>query len=222
MNVQSVYEAIQANPEYFVWAFGLINVLWGLFAYFNKQSHDKVLANLTHSLKLEADRRKTVFELKAAQYEAYVTRLDAFSRKHQVDLPSRMQPVFDKYFRDSLAASELQDKGKEREVIVWLSSQISALMQEGLSDLLALQSESNRLKLTATDEMIETFNMLELLTKKSTDVANEFMGQFTEIFLSRNQDAINSHKQSSEEIRLAIKAEAEKLLKQMRSELGRI
>ena len=220
--MQSIYAIIQANPAYFVWAFGVVNVLWGLFAYFNKQSHDKALANLTHTLKLEADRRKTVFELKAAQYEAYVTSLDAFGRKHQVDLPSRMQPIFDKYMRDYLAASEMKDKEKEREVITWFGSQVSALMQEGLKEVLILQSESNRLKLTATDEMIETFNRLELLTKKSMDMTHDFMGRFTEIILSNNKDAINSFQLSAKEIGLAIKTEADNLLKQMRAELARI
>lgn len=220
--MQTIYEFIQDNPAFFAWAFGIVNVLWGLFAYFNKQSHDKTLANLTHTLRLEADRRKAVFELKASQYESYVKSLDAFGKKHSVDMPARMQPIFDKYFHDSLAASESGDKEKEREVIVWLSSQVGALMQEGLGDVLVLQSESNRLKLTATDEMTETFSRLEALTKESMDKTNEFMGKFTELFLSQNQEAIQQYQALLTEIGTATKTEAGKLMKQMRAELARI
>ena len=42
-------------------------------------------------------------------------------------------------------------------------------MQEGLKDVLILKSESNRLKLIATDEMLETFDRLEALTQESMD-----------------------------------------------------
>ena len=135
----------------------VVNVLWGLFAYFNKQSHDKALAKLKHELALDADRRKRVFELKATQYEAYVENLDEFGKKHQVDMPARIQPVFDKYLNDYLVATQNGDKNQEREVITWFSSKISSFMQEGLSDVLKLQSESNKLKLTATGRHFERF-----------------------------------------------------------------
>ncbi|MBT0027215.1 hypothetical protein J4H29_21070 [Vibrio alginolyticus] len=88
--MESVYNVIQENPDYFAWVFGVVNVLWGLFVYFNKQSHDKALESLKHGLSLEAERRKKVFELKATQYEAYVSNLDAFGKKYQVDLPAKM------------------------------------------------------------------------------------------------------------------------------------
>ncbi len=220
--MQYAYDLIQTNPEYFALGFVLVNVLWVLFAYLNKQRHDKALANLARNLKLEAERRKTIFELKVAQYESYVNNLDEFGRKHQVDIPSRMQPIFKKYLRDIMEASELQNKEKTKDVIVWFCDQITTLMQEGLNDVLKLQSESNRLKLTATDEMIETFNRLEYLTKESMEKTNEFMQRFIEINLSQNDDAIDNYLLTSKKIGLAMKTEAEKLMKQMRNELAQI
>lgn len=82
------------------------------------------MAQLRSDLSLEAERRKRVFELKANQYETYVANLDAFGRKHQVDLPARMRPIFDKYLNDYLAATESGDKQQEHQVITWFSSQV--------------------------------------------------------------------------------------------------
>lgn len=220
--METIYNVIKDNPDYFAWVFGVVNVLWGLFAYFNKQSHDKALAKLKHELALDADRRKRVFELKATQYEAYVENLDKFGKKHQVDMPARIQPVFDKYLNDYLVATQNGDKNQEREVITWFSSKISSFMQEGLSDVLKLQSESNKLKLTATDEMIETFTRLESLTKASMDKANEFMGKFTEIVLSQNNELSQQYQGELKALGDQTKNIAQKLMQQMRAELNEI
>lgn len=220
--MKTIYEIIQQNPEFFAWVFAVVNVLWGLFTYFNKQSHDKALVNLKHNLNLDAERRKKIFELKAAQYEAYVTNLDAFGKKHQVDMPAKMQPIFDKYLSDYLAAQEQGDKEKEREVITWFSGQISGLMQEGLADVLKLQAESNSLKLTATDEMISTFSELESLTKKSMDTANEFMGKFIEIVLTQNNELSKEYQEKLRVLGEQTQATSTKLMNQMRSELTEI
>lgn len=217
-----VYELIQSNPEYFAWCFGIINILWVLFTYFNKQSHDKKLASIKHDLNLDMERRKKIFELKINQYESYVSSLDAFGKKHQVDLPARMQPIFDKYLSEYLAATEVDDKEKEREVIGWFSGQISALMQEGLADVLKLQSESNRLKLTATEDMINTFNELEALTKESMDLANEFMSKFTEIIMTQNEELLHSYQAKLVDLGQHTKDKAHELMQKMRADLSAI
>ena len=218
----AIYEAIQGNPEYFAWAFGVVNVLWVLFVYFNKQSHDRAMARLQSDLGLEAERRKRVFELKASQYETYVANLDAFGKKHQVDLPARMRPIFDKYLSDYLAATESGDKQQEHQVITWFSGQVSALMQEGLDDVLKLQAESNRLKLTATEEMIDTFSELEVLTKSSMDKANEFMGQFTEIVLTQDHQRTEAYQAELKDLGRRTQEKASQLMQQMRAELRAI
>lgn len=116
-----IYDLIQDNPGFYAWAFGLVNIAWGLFIYFNKQQHERTLRHLEQNLRFNADRRLKLFDLKASQYSQYVTDLDTFGRKNQVETPKRMQPIFEKYFREYLAATELGDKQKERQAIEWLS-----------------------------------------------------------------------------------------------------
>lgn len=220
--MEGIYSLIQEYPAYFAWAFGIINVLWIVFTYFNRQSHEKALVNLTNKLKLDSDRRRKLFELKVSQYAAYVSNLDAFGKKHQVDLPVRMQPIFNKYSTDYLSASQAGDKAKEEEVISWFSSQIAALMYEVSEDYFKIQVESNKLKLTATDEMIKEFDKLESLIKQSMDESTEFMSGFTQMILAKNFEHAIQFQAIAKVRGEQIKASSRTLLDLMRAELTEI
>jgi hypothetical protein len=72
--VEFIYNAIQANPKFFAWVFGLVNILWGAFTYFNRQSHEKALERLKSSLQLRqveiAPLLKKLIELEEVAGEA--------------------------------------------------------------------------------------------------------------------------------------------------------
>lgn len=220
--METIYKIIQEHPGYFAWAFGLVNALWIAFTYFNSQRHDRELRNLEQRLRLDADRRLKVFELKATQYESYVTNLDAFGKKNQTDLPKRMQPIFDRYFKEYLEASAANNKEREAAVITWFGSQISSLMQESAEDYFRLQAESSKLKLTSTDEMIECFDQLETLIKKSMDESQEFMGRFTAMVMSQDFSLAEQFQAQAQTRGEEIKAASRKLLELMRAELNKI
>lgn len=196
--------------------------MWLGFVYFNKQTHEKNLKQLEQDLRYRAGRRLKIFDLKASEYGKYVTDLDAFGRKNEIEMPERMQPIFDEYLQRYLAAAEAEDKEQERIVIGWLSSQISGLMQEGLKDVLILKSESNRLKLIATDEMLETFDRLEALTQESMDCTNEYMNNFTEIIFNQQNEKTEAFKVKAAELGAEIQKNSKELLNQMRRELSDI
>lgn len=220
--MESIYSVIQENPGFYAWVFALINALWIAFTYVNRRRHERELEALKDSLKLESDRRLKVFELKVSQYEAYVANLDSFGKKHQVDLPQRMQPIFNKYLKDYLDASESGDKQKEAEVITWFNSQIGAIMNEAGEDYYRIQAESNRLKLTATDAMVEEFERLGALVKQSMDESSEFVGGFTQMVLSNDFRLAEEFNRRAKEQGEEIKESAKKLLNLMRAELREI
>ena len=220
--MESIYEVIQENPEFYAWVFGIINVLWALFVYFNKQRHERNLKQLEQDLRYKSDRRLKIFDLKAREYAKYVTDLDNFGRKNEIELPKRMQPIFDEYLQSYLAATQAGDKEREYQVIGWLSSQVSALMQEGLKDVLILKSESNRLKLIATDEMLQTFDKLEGLTQESMDCSNDYMSNFTDIVLNQKHGETEAFQKKASDLAAQIKKQSNSLLYQMRRELSDI
>jgi len=220
--MSQIFDFIQQNSEYFAWAFGLVNILLGLLMYVNKQRHERDLKKLEQDLRFSADRRLKIFDLKAKQYGEYVTNLDEFGKKNQVDMPKRMQPIFEQYLKDFLAASELNDTEEKRKVLAWFSTKITELVQEGAKDFLRLKSESNKLKLIATDEMLITFNDLENLTQESMDTTNEFLKNFAEIFSNSEDQRGNNFQIKSAQLGEKMNQVSEKLLQQMRSELSDI
>lgn len=220
--MQSIYELIQNDPEFYAWFFGVVNIGWGLFLYFNKQSHERKLKYLEQDLRFSADRRLKLFDLKASQYSQYVTDLDAFGKKNQVEVPAKMQPIFEKYLKEYMAAADSGDKDKEREVIGWLSSQITALMNEGLQDVMQLKYESNRLKLIATDAMIETFESIELMNQKLFDLTNEYMNNFTEIIIYNQSNKTEAFQLEAAKLGEDLQKYSKQLLSQMRQEINDI
>ena len=220
--MELIYKIIQENPDYFTWVFCLINVLWGLFMYFNKQSHDRSIEKIKHDFSLDIERRRAVFELKVAQYEMYVSRLDDFGRKFQIDIREIMEPVDTKYFKDYLDASLSDNRDKEREVICWFNSEIAAVMRSGSDDLLMLYTESNKLKLTASDEMLATFSRLEALTKATVDKSHEFMLNFLEIIINKNNDLAAKLQGELSELAIETQSTSKELMSQMRKELQSI
>lgn len=217
--MQTIYEIIQNNPEFYVWVFSLVNIAWGLFAYFNKQRHERELKHLEQDLKYSADRRLKIFDLKAAQYSQYVTDLDSFGKKNQIEMPARMQPILDEYLQRYLQATDAGDKEKEREAVGWFSSQISALVQEGYQDIMKLKYESNRLKLIATEEMLETFDSIERLTQLSLEATNEFMQNFTEIVMKQQTERSEEFQAKATELANKTQEKSKLLLSQMRHEI---
>lgn len=217
--MKTIYEIIQNNPELYFWVFSLVNIAWGLFAYFNKQHHERELKHLEQDLKYSADRRLKIFDLKAAQYSQYVTDLDSFGKKNQIDMPARMQPIFDEYLQRYLQATDSEDKEKEREVISWFGSQVSTLIQEGYQDMMKLKYESNRLKLIATEEMLDTFDSIETLTQLSLEATNEFMQNFTEIVMNQQTERSEEFQAKALDLANRTQEKSRLLLSQMRREI---
>lgn len=217
-----LFEAIRAHPGATAWLFLLANAAWVLFVYFNKQRHDRAMAQLTSDLNLESERRTKVFEVKLNLYESYVSELDSFNQRNQVDLPARMQPLFDKYIKDYLGATECNNKEKERETIAWFTHKVQLLLQHGIKEFMKLQAQSNRLKLTATDEMIITFSELETLTRASMDKVNEFMSEFVTLTLNNDETRIGAYNAQLWQLSIQTQQKSSQLMSQMRAELQSI
>ncbi|MNF15858.1 hypothetical protein D3C80_2186370 [compost metagenome] len=69
--------------------------------------------------------------------------------------------------------------------------------------------------------MLETFYELETLTQQSMDTANEFIGKFVEISMSKQGDT-HEYQARLAEIGTKMQSTAQKLLMQMRSEISGI
>ena len=220
--MKTLYGIISNNPDYFVWVFGIVNFFWAAFLYFNKKRHDRELETLKHSLNLDLEKRKKIYEMKSTQFEKYFRMADDFGKKQQVDLPKRLQPIFDAYLRNYLKAEQEGNQETSRGVITHFSSQIGSLINEGMEEYLSLKSETNSLKLIASEQLALIFSQLEDLYEKAFKTSNEFMTKFVELMVSNNQQQLQNYQKLIEEQSTAIKKQLSELMNQMRLEIKEI
>lgn len=218
--MQYIYNLIQGNPGFFAWIFGIVNVLWGVFLYFNGQRHNRELKALQHSLDLDIERRKQVFKMKVTQYERYVGMIDEFGRKYQTELITRMKPLFEQYMSAMLAAAN--DENSKSVAIATFSSQVMELMNESSEEYMKLKAESRSLKLTASDSLIKIFEELETLVQASMNSAQYLMNQLPALIMSNNEREMSRLQNELNEQGESIKAKSSELERQMRFELKEI
>lgn len=220
--IDAIYEAVQHNPKATAWTFGIVNALWIAFAHFNKKRHEQELKQLQHTLDLDLERRRAVFALKVSSYERYVRMLDDFGKKYQTALGERMAPMFSTYLSAMLKAGTANDKSKEEQAIATFGSSVMSLMNEAGGEYLQLQAESKTLKLTASPDILATLEQLEGLTAQSMKTAQEFMRQFTQLFLTNDQSKIHAYVTLLGEQGANIQVKSRQLEQQMRADLGAI
>ncbi|MDN4503819.1 hypothetical protein QX776_15515 [Alteromonadaceae bacterium BrNp21-10] len=217
--MESVYLYIQQNPDYFAWIFCVLNVLWAGYVYFNKQRHDRNLKEIQHSLNLDLERRKKVFELKMSHYERYVKMLDEFGRKYQSELFERMQPIFARYMAQMLDCKTEEEKSA---ALSQFSMQVMELMSESMREYSILKSESRSLKLTASAALIKIFEELESLVENSIESAKEFINQLPVLIMSNNQTDMQTKQGILNVQGQDIQLKSKELEQQMRIELNKI
>lgn len=220
--MQAIYELVQESPEFYTWAFSVVTTLSLVFAYFNKKTHDRELKELEQNLRFDADRRLRIFDLKATEYSRYVTHLDEFGKRNHTELLERMQPIVEQYMGSYLKAAEAGDKDGEIAAITLFGSQISSVTQDGMKELMQLRHESNRIKLIATQEMLSTLDTLESLTDQAMKNSNEFMNNFVKVVSEKREDLVASYQEGALALGVKIKSNTDKLMEQMRREIGAI
>jgi hypothetical protein len=211
-----IYDLIQQDPEYFAWAFGIVNVLWVAFLYFNKKRHDRALKELQHSLNLDLERRKRVFNLKVGQYERYVGMLDEFGRKYQTGLFSRVEPIFKQFMSAMLAANNEQLKTS---ALAMFSQQMLGVFDESSLEWFKLKAESKSLKLSASDSLISLLEELETLVEGSKDSAQGFIKRLPILITSNDTKEISRLQSELNQQAESIQVKSRALAHQMRLDL---
>tara|TARA_R100000656_G_scaffold16415_1_gene15553 strand:- start:160 stop:810 length:651 start_codon:yes stop_codon:yes gene_type:complete len=216
--METLLEFFNISPNDTV-AFILINALWAAFFYFNKKRHEKELQSLQHSLNLDLERRKKVFELKMVHYERYVKMLDDFGRKYQSELFIKMQPSFNEYIDKMLNAQNEQTKSV---ALSQFSMSVMELMNESMREYSILKSESRALKLTAGESLLIIFEDLESLVETSVESVKLFINELPILILSGDQEGLQEKQSILDQQGREIQEKSKELERKMRLELNEI
>jgi len=217
--MEEIYTYIQKQPEFFAWVFAIVNILWGAFLYFNKIRHSKALEKLKQSLNLDLERRKKVFEMKASKYEAYFDNIDAYQRKHKNDYQEVFTPLFNEYMQRYLTAENEEDNDASTKAILWFSQEIQKISINGFEEKLALEHQTNSLKLTASDKVATLLEELSTLNNKMFEASSEQMNKLVEITINKDDQAANEIQEKLSLIGKNIVNKSNQLRDEMRRDL---
>lgn len=217
--MEALSEFVKMNPKDFTLAFALINALWLAFFYFNNKRHEKELQSIQHSLNLDLERRKKVFELKMVHYERYVKMLDDFGRKYQSELFIKMQPLFNEYMDKMLNA---QDEQTKTVALSRFSMNVMELMNESMKEYYVLKSESRSLKLTAGESLLVIFEDLECLVESSAESVKNFINELPVLIVSGDQKGLHEKQNILDLQGKEIQEKSKELERHMRLELNEI
>lgn len=220
--MEALFEVISEKPEYFAWAFGVVNVLWAAFLYFNKKTHEKALVRVKQELDLDLERRKKVFEMKAGQYEAYFKHIDAMHKKHQTDYRDVFAPIMNEFMESYLSASAADDKQAATDATIRFSGRISGISRDGFEELTVIESETNSLRLTASDEVAGLLDEIRDLYKQLFAASGQMLTELVSIKISNDQQRADELQSQLVGLGNRVKEKAAALREAMRHDLKRI
>lgn len=218
--MEYIYSLIQENPKFYTWAFAVINCLWGIFLYFNKQSHEKKMTELKSSLDLSLEKKKKVFEMKVQQYERYFNLIDSFNHKYSVSINDRLSPIIQDFMQNYLYAADVNNARGMSDAILKMSQETHVIVNEVHKEFMLLEQETNSLRLTASDEILVILDELKSLFDSSINLGTHYLSKFIEILTKNDQNEIKECQDKLHAIARKSKEKSEQLLIQMRKELS--
>lgn len=220
--MELIYESIASNPGYFAWAFGVVNALWAAFLYFNKKRHERELIRVQQTFDLDLERRKKVFEMKASQNEAYFSHIDAIHKKHQTDYQNLFVPIMNEFMEGYLSASNNNNQEGATRATIQFTEKISKISRDGFEELGVIESETNSLRLTASDEVAALLDEIKKLYERLFELSGTMMSELVNITVHNNQQLANELQSQLSEMGQQIKTKAADLREAMRNDLKQI
>jgi hypothetical protein len=210
--MESIYNFISENQNYFTWCFGLVNALLLAFIYFNKKSHDRAIESLKHAFGLELERKKKLFGMKSESYESYFREIDTFFRNHQDDLEKVFSPLYQKFFTRHINASSEQE---QNDALIWFNNELGKLYVAGTKEFMAIDQQTNALQLTASTEVADYLERLRVLYSEMFEISSQLMNALSEsihgnsepkeILLARQAEIAENIKKAKKELLLAMR-----------------
>jgi len=217
-----IFKIISNDPEFFLWAFGVINVLWGIFLYFNKKRHQRELVNLKQSLDLDLERRKKVFEMKTTQYEDYFKNMDAMHNRHQNDYQEIVLPIINEFNAAYQRACDINDSQAATEATIIFQKKIGKLTYDGFEEVQIIRTQTNTLRLTASDEVAQYLDELQELYDQLFQTSSKMVSDLVKVTIDGDQALAIKNQNKLNELGAITKDKSLKLREQMRCDLKAI
>ena len=214
-----IYKIISNKPEFSILVFGMVNFLWVAFLFFNKKQHQRELINLKQSVDLDLERRKKVFEMKTAQYEDYFKNMDEIHNRHQSDYQKVVFPIINEFNTSYQRACSINDTEAATEATIIFSKKIGKLTYDGFEEVQVIRSQTNTLRLTASDEVTLYLDQLQELYDELFKISSKMVSDLVQVTIHGDQALATENQNKLNELSEVTKLKSLELREQMRSDL---
>ncbi|WP_372625827.1 hypothetical protein [Arsukibacterium sp.] len=209
----------EAWSEFDIWFLVLINLLWFALWCFSRHTSNKRFLQLKHSLNLELERRRKVYELKICQYEDYWHELEAFHLKHQNDYQNVFLPLFTEFNNRYQAAEAAQDTAAASLATLWFSGEIQQVSSINNTELQALDKQTAVLTLSAADDVVEILLEIQQLYQALLVVSTGQMNKLVAITLSKDYQAVKFIGEELQQVGNQLQQSSQRLMQAIRQDL---
>src|SRR5690606_4105526 len=187
-----------------------------------KSKFNKEIESIKKEYQLDIEKRKYQYESKKEQYIQFFRLLDSFSASSNVEMQKKMMPIIDEFNRNYLNAANRNDKKGETNDTTVFSKKIQNLMYEANQELTRIKSETNTIRVIASDTILKTLDLLELAYDKSFDESSKMMKDLQVQMMTNDQEGMAKNQIKIQAIANVILKYKNDLIKQMRLELNEI
>lgn len=171
---------------------------------------------------LDIEKRKYRYEEKSKQFSNFFSLLDEFNNKSNVLFQEDIQPIMTKFFTDYLSQEAQGNKVESSKIISEFMSEIQKMITKLDSEHLRIKTETNTIRLIASEKMVEILNELELAFKDSYDTSVALMKSLGKPENFQNISFINTLQTKVIEKGSIVQEKRNELMNQMKIELDQI
>lgn len=187
-----------------------------------KSKFNKEIEEIKRDYQLDVEKRKYQYESKKEQYLNFFKVLDNFSSDSNSKMQEEMMPIIDEFNRNYLNAANQNNKKGETQATTVFSKKVQRLMMDANKELTKLKQETNTIRLIASDSILNSLDLLELLYDKNFEESSRMMKELQMHMLTNNQAGMAENQRKLEAIASVISKQKNDLIRQMRIELNEI
>jgi hypothetical protein len=187
-----------------------------------KSKFNREIEEIKKDYQLDIEKRKYQYESKKEQYLNFFKILDNFNANSNSRMIEEMLPIIEEFNRNYLNAASRNDKKGETQATTVLSKRVQRLMFDSNKELTRIKQETNTIRLIASDSILKTLHLLELLYDKNFEESSRMMKELQIQMMTNNQAAMAENQRTMEAIASLIMQYKNDLISQMRLELNEI
>lgn len=171
---------------------------------------------------LDIEKRKYRYEEKARQFTRYFALLDEFHRKANESFEIEFKPIVDRFLENFIRSQLENDPASSSKAMAEFGTAVQATTSKLNEEHLRIRSETNTLRLVASETMRKVLDELDQSLDSSFEASMELLKTLAVPDQFKNPEVFQSLQDKNEALGRVVHEKREELMSLMRKELDEI